>query len=127
MKNILYTIILSFIFSSGVFADWTYMTSHDGVDAYLDFDAVERNNGLIYIWGLLDYKTKDPWDNLSSSALHELDCNNTPKRKRVISTRGYSGNMGAGELNISSSTHGDWEYPRPGSLYTFLTKKLCSP
>ena len=126
MKNILYTIILCFLFSSSVFGEWIYMTSHEGKDSYLNFDTVERNNNLVYIWFLMDLKTKDPWNNLSTMSRYEFDCN-IPMRKRIISARGYSGSMGAGELNISDSTKLDWEYPKPDSLLEGVANRLCNP
>ena len=81
MKNILYTIILSFLFSSGVFADW-----EAGVDAYQAGDyatalkefrplaeqglaEAQFNLGWMYVKGLgvtQDYKEAVKWFRLAA-------------------------------------------------------------
>ena len=126
MKNILYTIILSFLFSSSVFAEWTLITEFEEGNGFVDFDTVERNNGKVYIWSLIDSKIKDEWDALSATSLLEFDCN-TPKRHRIISMNTYSGNMGEGEIVDSTSMEFAWEYPAPNSTYSTLTNNLCKP
>ncbi len=49
MKNIFYTIILSFSFSFSVFAEWTLLEEKEEGKIFVDFDKIERNDGRIYI------------------------------------------------------------------------------
>ena len=125
MKNILYTIILSFLFSSVCLAEWTKLVELEEVVLYFDKESVEKNNGRIYIWSLADYKIKEEvLGGLSSASLIEVDCNNIPKKIRVISINTYSGNMGEGELLYSESKEreADWHYPPPNSTYSRLSR-----
>jgi hypothetical protein len=54
MKNILYTIILSFLFSFSVFGEWTQVSTsqeherYDGV--FVDFETIKIKDGFVYFW-----------------------------------------------------------------------------
>jgi len=128
MKNILYTITLSFLFSFSVFAEWSKIAEIEEGVLYVDTDTIERNNGRIYIWSLSDFKINyELLGALSLTTLIEFDCNNIPKRHRVISINSYSGNMGEGELLYSESNEmeSDWQYSPPNTTYSELANKLC--
>ena len=128
MKNILYTIILSLLFSFSVFAEWEEVAEFERGELYVDTDTFERNNDRFYIWLLSDFKIKDELlGALSVTTLVEFDCNNIPKRHRIISINSYAGNMGEGELLYSDSNEmeSDWEYAPPNTTYSELANNLC--
>tara|TARA_Y100000590_G_scaffold267581_1_gene300489 strand:+ start:146 stop:526 length:381 start_codon:yes stop_codon:yes gene_type:complete len=126
MKNILYTIILSFLFSFSVFGEWTKMNENEDGSIFFDYDSVERDNSRAYIWYLVDLKVKDERNVLSFTALYEFDCD-IPKRSRVISMNTYSGNMLTGELIDQDSMKTAWSYPQPNHLLTEIINIICKP
>ena len=126
MKNILYTIILSFLFSSVCLAEWTKINENEDGSIFVDYDNVERDNSRAYIWALMDLKVKDEQNVLSFTGLYEFDCD-IPKRFRGISMNTYSGNMRTGELIHQDSTKTAWSHPEPNSYYEKIIKILCKP
>ena len=71
MKKIYYAITLSSFFSSIVFgldhinsestnssAEWQLLKKYESRSIYINMDRVERNNSSVYIWTLIDSKTK---------------------------------------------------------------------
>ena len=142
MKNIL-TII--FLFSSVCLAEWETVMDDEVGALYLDKESVEKNNDSIYIWMLMDFKTKqkleDRYDSdiytqlaiglygdieyTSETSLVEFNCGNTPKRIRNITSHFYSNNMGTGEMVHQDSNESDWEYPSPGTILSELME-VCT-
>ena len=124
MKKILYTIILSFLFSSSVFAEW----KHFNDDLFIDYSSIKKNDGMFYIWSLINVKeTESIYEDgyLSITVLKEYDCNNIPPRNREIATNAFSEKFAKGELKLSHSNKSSWDYASPGSVDDVLTEAFC--
>jgi len=125
MKNILYTIILSFLFSSSVFGEWTLITSSKVSDIYIDLSSVQKSTDFTDYWSLINFKTKTQLKGyLSSIMLSEISCI-MPIKFRALQTTAYSAPFGQGEASNTDRNITDWHYPRPSGVQEALHKKIC--
>ena len=126
MKNILYTIILSFLFSSSVSADWTKVSTNTMGDIYyLDFERIRKHDGYVYYWRLTDYLKPTPYGDLSSKGYKQADCKLF--RSRFIRISFHTQPMGKGIASTSINTpEKNWEYPPPESVHESILKSVCS-
>ena len=94
---------------------------------YIDPDNIHRDEYVITLWVLFDYKTIQsivggPW--LSSKAQRQFDC--AENRIRLLGYMTFTGNMGSGEPVFSNSLESKWEPILPESLDSTLSKFACS-
>ena len=125
MKNILYTIILSFLFSFSVFAEWTYITKNiNGDTIYVDFDRIRKHDGYVYWWEMFDYLKPTELGVLSSKAYNQGDCKLF--RVKYLSYSHHNEPMGGGTGDSNSPKNPEWKYPPPNSVNEFILKSVCS-
>ena len=125
MKNILYTIILSFLFSSPSYGEWTKVAGNLDVTAYVDFDKIRKHNGSVYFWDLYDYTKPSPNGMMSTIRYIEGDC--IKFRLKILSDRYYKEPMGLGEVSGASNIPAkDWYYPPSGSVAESKMKSVCN-
>ena len=94
---------------------------------YIDPDNIHRDEHVITLWVLFDYKTIQsivggPW--LSSKAQRQFDC--AENRIRLLGYMTFTGNMGSGEPVFSNSLESKWEPIFPESLDSTLSEFACS-
>ena len=94
---------------------------------YIDPDNIHRDELVITLWVLFDYKTIQsivggPW--LSSKAQRQFDC--AENRIRLLGYMTFTGNMGSGEPVFSNSLESKWEPILPESLDSTLSEFACS-
>ena len=132
MKNILYTIILSFLFSSSVFGDieWEFVARNIGSNNpwYVDFNRIRKHNGYFYWWDLEDdlVAQKNNSKILSSMTYKQGDCKLF--RVKILIFHFHSGPMGTGAPDIQEpvGVAQNWLYPPPGSVAELMLKSVCS-
>ena len=126
MKNILYTIILSLLFSSSAFAEWTKVNTNVRGDIYyVDFERIRKHDGYVYYWTLADYSKPSPYGDLSSKVYEQVDCKLF--RSKYISSSYYTQPMGKGMPSITRNTPDkDWNYPPPKSAHENILNSVCS-
>ena len=124
MKNILYTIILSFLFSSVCLADeWLELAKNQQGDTFwFDPYSIQTKNGLVYIWEMTNYYQRTNGF-LSSKSLREYDCNSIPKKYRTLSIDFYRGPMATG--TPQGLKPNEWNYPRPNSTRGAIFDAIC--
>ena len=124
MKNILYTIILSLLFSSSAFAEWTEVSKNvDGSTYYVDFENIKKHGGYVYFWYLRDYLKPNKFGDLSSKVYVQGDC-------KLFRWKGLSGSfhkepMGGGTGDVQESVKKGWKYPPPDSVSEYVLKTVC--
>ena len=126
MKNILYTMILSFSFSFSVFADWTFVAQNtDGTNIFIDYDKIKEQNGYIYFWQLTNYnESKDRIQ--STRNFYQGDCN--LGRLKILSFSTNSLPWFSGEiLNPADDFKPDvkWRYTPPGTMWEAVLTAAC--
>ena len=116
------------LLSSGpAYAEWVAIgSSDDGVTAYADPDTIRRNEEMVKMWILLDFKTTQAVASdliLSIKGQEEYDCDG--KRRRLLIFSEFSGNMGGGKEVYSTSGNGNWDPVAPGGVVQALWTYAC--
>ena len=122
---ILTTLIFSLMFSSSTsFAGWTGVSENvDGDTFYVDFERIKKHDGYVYYWVLSDY-LKPLLGDLSAKAYYQGDCKKF--RYKYLSDSYHKGQMGGGEISLTSNTPDkDWNYPPPDSSTEIVLKVVC--
>ncbi len=129
MRKFILMALLSFV-SSNAMAGWVAVTAttDNSVTFYVYPDATRKNDSVVKMWWLEDLKQADKAGNdkpySSAKGLDEFDCQKVQRRTLAFSE--YSGNMGSGEVSLSS----DYESPKwspisPDSVEEALWKYAC--
>jgi hypothetical protein len=113
------------MFSSISYAEWTFVTETSRTKFYVDFSRVEKNNGRVYYWELIDYDKPDKWKDLSAKTLYEADCN-IPRKIRPLNRSYYNQSMARGPYSKLDTETREWVHPFPGSAYETIMKSVCS-
>jgi hypothetical protein len=122
-------LITLLVLSSGpAYAEWVAIgeDAQEGVTLYVDLYTVRRNEDLVKMWYLLDYKTvqtvlQDSY--LSKKTQAQLDC--AEERIRSLAATIFSGNIGTGKVVYTDSDEGKWAAVVPGSLGQIMWNLAC--
>ena len=125
-KNIPFTTLAFLLaFSSPSFAEWAYEGEHAFASWYLDFDLIEKKQGYVYYWmliNLLSGRCKD--GHLSKKVHFKLDCNTM--RKKKLTTYWYMEPDGKGPISYSHSTFEKNRLNHPfSSAEEYTRNKIC--
>ena len=108
-------------------AEWVAIgSSDDGTTAYADPDTIRREDEMVKMWILFDFKTTQTVAGhlmLSIKGQEEYDC--AGSRRRVLTFSEFSGNMGGGKEVHSTSGEGAWGPIVPESVVHSLWKFAC--
>jgi hypothetical protein len=126
--NRLLLIILLFLSSSPVYAEWLKVGDSDeaGKTVYVDPATIRRNRNLVTMWQFYDYKTVQTVAGIGFLTVKEqweFDC--AEERSRVLALTEFSGNMGSGTVVYSNSEVGKWQPVAPSSIGQLLWKFAC--
>lgn len=110
-------------------AEWLSVDSkvEEGLTVYVDPDTIRRNEDVVKLWVLTDFKTiqsvpSPPY--LSAKSQREIDC--AAKRIRLLAVTAFPGHMGSGERLYSYSDSKDQGIPiEPGSVAQSLWEVVC--
>lgn len=127
MLNIVLMILL-FIASSNVMAEWVKVTSSSiGVSgetiAYADPIIIPKYSDRVKMWEVHDFK-RSASSNSSSKKRVEYDCKKGQARQ--LQAIYYSEGMGRGAVLMNVSEPGKWEPVLPGTLNKEMWKFACS-
>ena len=91
MKKLLPLILFCFCIN-GYSSNWKKISENQKGDSfYIDMNDIKKNNGFIYYWELIDLK-EPVYGALSSIRNFKANC--SEKRKAMLSTSSYTGQMG---------------------------------
>ena len=126
MRNllILFTLILTVMFSSTSYAEWTKVTAHvNGNTFYVDLERIRKHGGYVYFWGLMDRLKPSPSGDWSGKTYFQGDCKLF--RLKTLSSFFHKEPMGGGRGEVYTPKKPNWRYANPNSAYEFLLKKVC--
>ncbi|BCA54938.1 hypothetical protein W02_20780 [Nitrospira sp. KM1] len=110
-------------------ADWVKVASgdHEQLTVYADPETMQRTGEFVKVWQLLDFKTTQlsggkPY--LSVTMETEFHCARVQSRRLQLVQ--FSGNMGSGQTQFSTSTEQSWTAVQPNSLLHALWGFFCA-
>jgi hypothetical protein len=124
--NRLLMLIVLLLSATSARAEWTQVGESDSLTSYLDFATIRRTGNLVKVWQLFDFKTphtlagKTSW---SAKIQEQYDCQE--EQSRTLAFTEFSKNMGAGEVDYSTSDPGKWKPVEPESIGEGLFKTVC--
>jgi hypothetical protein len=125
--RVIFTVILLTLASMNVMAEWTYISSNNDVDYYVDKTEIRKEGNMVKMWELVDYKL--PQKNsavatyLSARTYSEYDCNEARARIKELSS--FRDNMLKGELLETVQGEGKWSYIPPDTVFKDLWEIAC--
>ncbi len=124
--NILYTLTLAIIiYSSPSYAKWTKIGKNEsGMTFYLDFQRIEKHNGYVYWYDLIDLLKPDKDGDISYKGYRQGDC--TSFRYKYLNSSFHKKPMGRGTGVTVTPKNPEWKYPNPSSIKEVVLKSVCS-
>ena len=121
----IFTLVFTVMFPSISFAGWTKMgeVEGEGDTYYVDFDRIQKHDGLVYYWELEDLLKPDKHGVLSSKSYYQVDCKLF--RVKYLSFSSYKEQMGGGTAKDFTPPD-KWIYPSPKSISEIILKEVCS-
>lgn len=119
-------LILLFLNTAQVYAEWVKIGASDNATVYADQSTIHRNRNLVKMWQLNDYETVQVVGGirfLTAEQEWEFDCEK--ERSRMIALKKYSDNMGSGTEVYRNSAVGKWQPVAPESAAQALWKLAC--
>ncbi len=119
------TLIITVMFSSTSFAEWTPVNrSVKGDASHVDFESIRKHDGYVYFWILTDHLKPSKLGHLSMTTYYQGDCKLF--RHKILSVSGYKEPMGKGTGDTSTYSDEDWDYSHPNSVIEDILKSVCS-
>jgi hypothetical protein len=114
--------------SGPVYAEWELISGDDsaGLTVYADRKTIRRQENLVRMWQLYDYKAIQTvaGDSLLSIQRHnEYDC--AQGRTRMLAYTWFSDNMGRGRVVYKTADEQQWAAVVPRSIDHALWKVAC--
>ena len=117
--------------NTGVRAEWTYVAisnsgSNNDYSMYIDITTVRKNNNLVKVWKLEDFKEAQDIGNkkfLSARSQEEVDCKE--EQIRIRSIIWSKDNMAHGEVLGNYNKISEWGPIPPNSMSDELLKFVC--
>ena len=129
MKKLILTILLT-ITSTSAMAEWTYLTSSNSEDIYIDKSDIREKGNMVKMWDMTDYKSrqiqtdKDGASFLSTRSLTEYDC--LEVKFTTLNITFFSGNLGEGEIVFNHQYDKKWADIPPDTIVKRLWKTACN-
>ena len=93
---IIFTLLFSVMFSSTSFSEWKEVAENeDGQVFYVDFESINKKDGYIYYWLLIDFSKPDKDGDLSVNNYRQTDCKLI--KHKDLTFYGYKEPMGIGK------------------------------
>ena len=93
-----------------------------GDKIYMDFSNIQKNNGYVYYWTLVD-NLKPYSGDYSTKGFYEVNCN-IPIKSRAITHIYYKLPMGQGYSRTDNTTY-KWHYASPESIGANILRMVC--
>ena len=124
MKKIklLLVIIITLLFSTTSWGEWSYVG--DGIKGkyYYDKDRVRKSDKSIYFWELYDLKEQFQ-NSLSDTSYTQIEC--SIFRYKTLKVQFYTKQMGEGGILYSYTPKNEWKYPKTNTSKEFMLNKVC--
>ena len=126
MNKYLMMLVLT-LFSASVNAEWTMIQTNDDGNMWVDFDTIQKLDGLIKVATLHDYYVPQAKGELSSEWIELLDCKG--KQFKPVSIKYFSENKAQGSLLASyqlPEAETAWSAVVPYSIGEVKVNVICS-
>lgn len=125
--TVILTVILLSLASMNVMAEWTYLTSNNISDYYVDKSDIRKNGTTVKMWDMVDFKSVQKHPNkklfLSMKEFAEYDCEEV--RYANLRLIYFSGNTGEGEVVFSYQYDREWVDIAPDTISKAIWKTAC--
>jgi hypothetical protein len=127
VKKILIIFIISLTYSQSAFCDWLQLGNamDDSFDYFVKPELIKTEGDLRNTWVLFNYRDQNVQVR-SRLALNEYDCSKSKVRTNYLIS--YSGEMGTGEILMSSSPPKDrdrWRVVDHSTVTASIMKAVC--
>lgn len=109
------------MFSSITYAEWTKVTTNVKGDFYVDFDRINRIDGYVYWWELIDL-FEEEYGYVSVIRKKQGDCK--LYQHKILSIYIYKLPMGDGKIKVLTPK-GTWVFPPPETSDEIILKSIC--
>ena len=107
-------------------ADWEFIGKSDnGSSFYIDYDSIEKKEGHIYFWYLMDEPEANLAGYKSIKSYEKIDCKDS--RRKVLEAVFYQQPMGqgSGDSKIPFGKFAEWQNPPSGTAIAAVVKRVC--
>lgn len=125
MRKLLLTLMLAPV-STAAMAEWTAVGANNEFTQYVDISTIRQTVNRIKMWDLVDYKTGQKVTGnkyLSIRGRYEYDC--LEDKYRYLKLSFLEGNMGKGEVVLSTVEPDRWAPVEPGTMAEVKWKIAC--
>ena len=122
MRLVLTTLLM--LAATPAWAEWVKYDENERGIFYFDPATIRKDGNLRKAWESIDHKNPGESGERSARLLIEYDCKK--ERYRRLSGFLFSGPMVSGDILVSSSAPGAWDYPPPGTPAETILKLVCS-
>jgi len=124
MKKLL-VLLFSMLISFNSYGEWTEFTkSVDGNTYFLNYDSINKHDGLVYYWEMGNNLIPTKGGILSSQVYLVVECG--INRFKFLSFTHFKQSMGNGESFTNTAENPQWEYGSVGSVREAITKEVCN-
>ena len=118
--------LLLTLFASGVWGDWEFIGKSDaGSSFYIDYDSIEKKEGHIYFWYLMDQPEANLAGYKSIKSYEKIDCKDS--KRKVLEAIFYKQPMGQepGDSKTPLGKFAEWQNPPSGTAIAAVVKRVC--
>ena len=128
--KLFFLISICFFTSFPCFAKWKKIIENNNFSEFVETDSVKKKNGIIYLWTLRNFITKQMDEEQSLKLYSRYDCNKI--KYEVLSIISYKTQMGKGrdfyyKKNVKDySDNSNWVYPKVDDEAYKSMKVVCN-
>ena len=119
--------LLLTLFASGVWGDWEFIGKSDaGSSFYIDYDSIEKKEGHIYFWYLMDEPEANLAGYKSIKSYEKIDCKDS--RRKALEAVFYKHPMGQepGDSKTPPGKFKEWQNIPLGTAIAAVFKRVCN-
>ena len=119
-------LLITLIYSSTSYAEWTKVGRIAQGEHYVDFDRIRKHDGYVYFWELQDLLKPTPTEYGSFSRKLYLQGDCKLFRFKNLSYSFHKEPMGEG-TGLLHNPDEEWKYPPPESIENVIGTEACDP
>lgn len=119
---VFFTLAISSTFSFA--QQWEKISDTSDTTNYVDRASVRKNGYFFKIWGLTNFKIREPDGVFSQRYQDEYDCRNESRRTTYLSS--HFERFADGGVKFSSAIDGEWRPIPPGTIAYKILQIFCS-
>ena len=119
-------LLLSVFFVFNCYGGWAIITDDiDGNSYYIDTNSINKRDGFVYYWELVDYVEKNQSGDMSDKAYYQGSCEQS--RVKLLSVTYYNKPMANGAQKKHIPSNPIWDFPLyESSVGGYLLNFVCN-